>query len=265
MPLRTRDFLLYLLTAGFLIVAITVTVLKDIYPESVNPASVISANLDTEEVVYTAIVDEKPTMDRAGHLATLRDKIAKFKETFMEPEVTSEPTNIPPQQIPAIEPTIALAAELKCPLYQNYTQAWSPRGLKFSVVEGARLLYREVEAPGQSSTTSSTTLPVELTKEVLLQLPLQTYGATIKSCLPSDVVGIALDGSLIKNNEYSLYSIFKEETLIGYALDGFPIYGQSVVKTDECGGILVDGQYRYYLAKERSAVLYCYSGTPVEL
>ena len=82
---------------------------------------------------------------------------------------------------------------------------------------------------------------------------------------PSDVIGIALDGSLIKNNEYSLYSIFREETLIGYALDGFPIYGQSEVSTDECGGILADNQYRYYLSKERKAVLYCYSGTPVEI
>ena len=265
MPLRTRNFLLYLLTAAFLIIAITVTVVKDIYPENVNTANVISANPNIEEVIYTAVVDEKPAMDRAGHLATLREKIAEFKESFIGSAPVPETTNTTAQEIPAIEPTNVLIKELECPLYQNYAKAWSPLGLKFSVVEGARLLYREVEALGLSSTTSSSTLQAELTKEVLLQLPLLTYGATNKSCLPSDAVGIALDGSLIKNNEYSLYSIFKAETLVGYALDGFPIYGQSDVKTDECGGILVDNQYRYYLSKERKAVLHCYSGTPVEL
>ena len=265
MPLRTRDFLLYLLTAAFLLIAITVTVVKDIYPENVNTANIISANPYAEEVIYTAFVDEKPAMDRAGHLATLRDKITELKESFIGSASVPETTNTPLQEIPVIELTNVSIEELKCPGYQNYAKVWSPLGLKFSVVEGARLLYREVEALGLTSTTSSATLQTELIKEVLLQLPLLTYGATNKNCLPSDAVGIALDGSLMKNNEYSLYSIFRDETLIGYALDGFPIYGQSDVKTDECGGILVDNQYRYYLAKERKAVLYCYSGTPVKI
>ena len=120
MPLRTRDFLLYLLATGFLVVAITVTLLKDIYPENANTANVISADLYTEEVIYTAVVDEKPAMDRTGHLATLRDKIAELKETITGSAPVPEPSNMSPQEIPAIEPTKVLTTELKCPLYQNY-------------------------------------------------------------------------------------------------------------------------------------------------
>jgi hypothetical protein len=242
-----------------------VTVVEDVYPENNNVASVINTDTISEEVIYAPSEEEKPAMDRAGHLAKLRSKIAEFKETITGPTPVPEPIEIPPSENNVEETVVTLTAELKCPLYQSYIKPWSPQGLNFSVVEGARLLYREVEVVNSGTTTSSSTLPVELTKEVLLQLPLQTYGAANKSCLPSDVVGIALDGSLIKNNEYAMYSIFGPETLVGYALDGFPIYGQSDVETDECGGIFVDGQYRYHLSKERTAVLYCYSGTPVEI
>lgn len=265
MPLRTRDFLLYLLSFAFLVIAIFVTIAKDIHLDNNNAASVVSAPSDSEVVKYPVTTEEEPVMDRAGHLAALRSKIAEFKETMVSPATPAEPEPLPVNETTVEEPVEVLTDPLNCPGYQNFSKPWSPSGLNFSVVEGARLLYREVEVAVQVGTTSATTTPETVTKEVVLQLPLQTYPGTTKSCLSGDVVGVALDGSLIKNNEQGLYSIFSAETLIGYALDGFPIYGQGELKTDECGGILVDGQYRYYLSSEREAVLYCYSGIPVEI
>jgi len=262
MPLRTRDFLLYLLSFAFLVIAICVTIVRDTYTENSNMASVINADANYGEVIYTATFEEKPGMDRSGNLATLRSKIADFKESVINPNTLPEPVEEISVETNDIEPTDIFLTELKCPLYQNLDKDWSPKGLNFSVVEGARLLYREVEI---NTSSSSATSSVELTKEVLLQLPVQTYASTKKSCIPNDVVGVALDGSLIKNNEYSLYSIFDSETLVGYALDGFPIHGQLEEGTDECGGVFVDGQYSYYISSKRKAVLYCYSGIPVEI
>lgn len=268
MPLRTRDFLLYLLSFAFLVIAIFVTIVEDIYPDnSNNVASVVSVPTSTEEVIFQASTKEKTVPDRAGHLAALRSKIADFKETVIGSATEPEPEPVPVLVEENITDELGevLAAPLKCSQYQNFSKDWSPKGLIFSVVEGARLLYRETEVVGVVSTTSSSTILTETTKDVVLQLPLQTYPAKEKSCLFSDVVGVALDGSLIKNNEHALYSIFSTETLIGYALDGFPIYGQGKEKTDECGGIFKGGQYRYYLSSDRDAILYCYSGIPVKI
>jgi hypothetical protein len=84
--------------------------------------------------------------------------------------------------------------------------------------------------------------------------------------LPTDVVGIAQDGSLIRESEMALYGVFGGETLVGYALDGFPIYGSNPgAATDHCGGMMVGGQYRYYLSPERDSVINCFAGVPVTL
>ncbi|MEZ4195225.1 MAG: hypothetical protein R3B53_02395 [Candidatus Paceibacterota bacterium] len=80
------------------------------------------------------------------------------------------------------------------------------------------------------------------------------------------MVGIAKDGSAIRNQDVALYSIFGQETLVGYALDGFQIFGQNnSVPLDECGGAMVNNEYRYYLSKERQTVLNCYSGVPIKI
>ena len=79
------------------------------------------------------------------------------------------------------------------------------------------------------------------------------------------MVGVALDGSLIRNTEYPVYAIFGSESLIGYALDGFPMYGLSTDVVDQCGGKSVDGQYGYYLRPDQTVVLDCFFGKPVSL
>ncbi len=84
-------------------------------------------------------------------------------------------------------------------------------------------------------------------------------------CLPSDVIGIAKDGSLIRNNEVSLYKIFSSDTLIGYALDGWPIYGlSSGINSGSCGESKIAGGYVYYLSDDRETVLNCFISTPVK-
>jgi hypothetical protein len=69
----------------------------------------------------------------------------------------------------------------------------------------------------------------------------------------------------MRNNELALYTVFGPDTLVGYSLDGFPIYGPSTVATDSCGGAMVGGVYRYVLSAERPGLLTCFAATPARL
>ena len=140
-----------------------------------------------------------------------------------------------------------------CPNYAIYSGFWDARGLTVSVVEGGKTITR-------ASIDSS--LPPEL----ILQLPAGTSAGGNSTCLSSDVIGIANDGSLIRNDEAALYSIFGSQIIVGYALDGFPIYGgQAPAVVDLCGGATVNGQYAYYTNGEAAGILSCFSGSPVRL
>ena len=61
-----------------------------------------------------------------------------------------------------------------------------------------------------------------------MQLPVRNIPSGGTTCISTDVIGIATDGSLIRNNEAGVYGIFGANTLVGWALDGFPIYGSSI-------------------------------------
>jgi hypothetical protein len=261
MIINTRNFLLYLLSVGFLVLAITATALHSNTKQS---ASVFLGMATSTEVVYEAEVVTVAPVDRAGKLASFRDKIADLGESVREVVSTEvEPSVLVTEELTA-EPTVVLEAPLLCPDYTAFSGSWNTQGVSFSVVEGARLLARDVVL---ATTTASGTPLTYTEREVVLQLPLRTFSLPVQSCLPTDVVGVAVDGSLIRNNEVSMYTVFGGETLIGYALDGFPIYGQNdtSLTLDTCGGTIVSGQYAYYLDKERGGVLNCFAAIPVSL
>jgi hypothetical protein len=255
MLLSTRNFLLYLLAVGFLVVAITTTAVTK---NTNHEASVIMGVATDVEPTYEAEAVETPTLDRGEKLRSLRSKIAALGDVFSStPETTVvEPVSGPEADPEENEPIV-------CANERVFTGAWAPGPVTFSVVEGARLVTRAVTV----STTTASGTPIATTEtKVLAQLPLRSAPHDAPSCPPTDVVGIASDGSLIRNSEVGLYSVFGSETLVGYALDGFPIYGTSAgTALDACGGTSELGQYRYFLDKERSQVLSCFSAQPVEL
>lgn len=257
--LNTRNFLLYLIAVGGLVIAIVALLAKDLsVPPSNSVAQVIFAGDPADEVVeYKAEVSEVRTLNRSENMLAMREKVAAY--TLAE---APEPEPAAPEEVATDTPT-KLASPLTCADYTLAVPTWPTDGLRFEVVEGARLVYGEVVAP-----VITPELPVVPAKQVYLQLPLRSSALAVKSCLPYDVIGIALDGSPIRNNEIGLYTIFGAETLIGYALDGFPLYGlgnSAIGPTDECGGAVVSGEYRYYLSEERETLIQCFSGVPVTL
>jgi hypothetical protein len=202
-----------------------------------------ATTLSNEATVIGAV-----TLNREEKLAAMREKVSHSLASAL-PQPSEEQALPVEVLVDEVGEEIELV-ENRCNTYLPYQGTWETNGLTFSVVEGARLLQREV---GTSSI------------ETVLQLPLGTFPLVTKNCIASDVVGIALDGSLIRNEEVSLYSVFGEETLIGYALDGFPIYGVSDTLLDVCGGVTREGHYQYNLSKDRPYVLGCFSGAPISL
>jgi hypothetical protein len=275
---RTRDLFLFISIGGFLVLAIGATVVGSIQTNNTSKADQIVVPTVGEEVEYSAEVYEPSEPSREERLALMREKIAAGSELQIEAvekeeivvEAGPEPEEATPPPAPATTtPETPLISEpILCPTYSTYSQFWPLGEVKVEVAEGARLVYQEVIHEYESdplTATSSNTLPSEVGKSVLLQLPIRLNPAATPNCLQSDVVGIAKDGSLIRNGEVGLYGIFGAETLIGYAFDGFPIYGTSPEQGDTCGGMMVAGQYRYHLSADRETVLNCFSAPPVRL
>ncbi len=263
MVLTTRNWLLYLLLVGGLIVAIVYTAVTESVAN--NQAAVLMA-IDTEntdEQIFMATSTATTLPDRAERLRVLREKLAVYRATRPEPEVVeAEP------EVAGAETVKDLAeegerGELLCADYKTHTGFWQSSGLNFEVVEGARILYRQ--QPSTDLATAETVTP-NSERTTILQLPIQSLPSARPKCLSSDVVGVAHDGSLLRNNEVSMYRIFGEDTHLGYALDGFPIYGRTDrLVLDACGGVVVDGQYRYHLTADRAYLLGCFAGTPITL
>lgn len=261
--MRTRNLAIAatLVSAGTLGAAVA---LFDMSVFGQNQLAALGLAVADEEKTFTATLPEAE--DRFNYderVSELKDKIADRLLPSGEADVVVEATEATTtaastdDQENTTDDAVALA-ERRCSLYQPSGSLWDARGVKMQVSEGARVFYR----PGTATASvGSTTTP---TREVLAELPLRK-SATGAYCVPSDVIGITENGFLIRNSEVSLFASYGSSALIGYALDGFPIYGASDVKTDQCGGAVVGGQYRYVLDTNRETIIACYGATPVAL
>jgi hypothetical protein len=251
---RTRDFVLLFGMIVFLLVAIGTTLFRQSFSTDDQVSTAILTEVSEQE--RTAVVAETPKLDREANLASLRHKLAEDGEFVAAEPVEVAVVEEVVDSAASPEESESVAVLQTCPSYISYGGYWSPQNVQFELAEGARVVYRMVETVVGTSTVS--------TKETLLQLPASpVHGGSY--CLASDVIGVAQDGSLIRNSEVGLYGVFGEHTLIGYALDGFPIYGTSGLPTDTCGGTVVAGEYHYFLKEGREVMINCFSAAPVSL
>ncbi len=135
---------------------------------------------------------------------------------------------------------------------------WGP--LKVTLAEGARVI--------TSLAIDDAGLPLNT-----LQLPLSPVLSRDDACLPSGMVGILLDGTVIMPDTPVTSDA---EGLAGYAIDGFPIFGsiedgKTLVSSDldVCHGhvhTIVDqgvptSMYHYHITEDAPYVLGCLRGT----
>ena len=262
--IRTRDFLLFMLLAGFLLVAIVTTAAWNHHQ---TPAVVsMSAPFTTDSVIYTAevatVIDTK-----SDRLAALRKKLAE-DTTFDAPTetVADTPIDTGTTTTPATEEVISAPVDTTVVLCGT---SYSPKyisGLtgrqQYEERDGQRIFF-ETALPLDPSTTTPATPPAE---KIIFTLPLRTVPLPTTSCIKDDIVAVSQTGVLIRNADYAKYQSSGESTLIGYTIDGFPLYGRTnSLTTDACGGAMIDGSYRYYMSAERKGVLGCFAGIPAAL
>jgi len=246
--IRTRDFILLFSAIMFLLMAIGTTLIHQGRSGVAEYTFEDNFAPESADVLVAQVVDVE-TISRAERIAQMRAKIAK-QVIISEPEVEEVDEDIQPTTTTDVPKEVN--ALVQCSNYTTYGGFWDARNLSLLDGEGARVLVR-----GDVGSTSIS--------QSILQLPVRTLASGNPSCVGSDVIGIANDGSLIRNDEVAVYRIFDSSTVIGYALDGFPIYGGNTPELDTCGGTTAAGQYAYYLSAERDTVVNCFASVPIVL
>lgn len=258
--LRTRDYFLLLVVIIFLLVAIGTTAITRTSPLGENGNADITFGTESP-TEFSAEISGGIETTRSERLFALREKIQTDSNLSLYAQ--PEPEEVPVAEEVVPENNSGITEEIRCPQYAAVAPAWNTTGVKVEVIEGLRLVYRENQSPPQAAGTSS--VAVSPSKDILLKLPVRTASQGSTNCIPSTVIGVTIGGSLIKNSDAGLYAPFGEGTILGYALDGYPIYGTSAAAVDACGGRTVGGQYRYQLSADRETILNCFSGLPVSL
>jgi hypothetical protein len=247
--IRTRDFLLFLIIIGFLIVIIGVGTFQKMFTQ----VEIVHAPTFSETTIgeLTAEATVK-SIDRPSRIAwfkeQLRDWVEPEPELVIEPAVSEESQD--EETVTSDDDPVTASGVQQCANFLPYRGEWPRAALTIIEVEGSRVVTVNGGLVDES---------------MVLVLPKRTFGGLAPSCLPTDVVAVAQTGALIRNNEAGGFAMFGETTLLGYTLDGFPLYGMSDQPTDRCGGAVVDGAYRYYLSAERIEVLNCFVAPPVTL
>lgn len=264
--IRTRDLVLFLVAIVFLAVAITFTLPNT---QSTSDNTSITEFEDSPAPQLVGKYEER-TIDRSSVIERLRAAIANDEVIY-----SSEPID---QDVDAeLEPTETESPDsavvvLRCvnqidPL--ALARVWPRANVSVQVAEGVRsvALIEVTESPSTVGKTGSSSAVAEITPVTrvvpLLRLPLYPV-VTDPHCLESEIVGVTIDGALLFNSDAIAYRSRSNSELIGYARDGFPIYGNYSGPTDECGGYELGGTYRYSVSNDRNFILGCYKSEPVK-
>lgn len=258
---RTRNFLIFLGAIGFLVCAITLTLLLST-GSSVGVGYMPDGDFDTTTATYTAEVAVAPDT-RADRLASMRRKLSEIKtELTAPPEVVPESTESDTTEEEVEAPPTKEAALTLCATKRTQSITWPVSPQQYAIRNNQRVFFTSVQTPALDASSTPETV-----ETVSITLPLRTEALATTACIASDVVAVTTTGLPIRNSDYEKYQGVGASTLIGYSLDGFEIYGEAAaeVTTDACGGTAVSGTYRYYLSEARAGVLGCFAGVPVVL
>lgn len=242
----------------FLGAAITATILKG------NSTSISSGDImwvEEDVSLIQGATQDEVQLDRQSIIDRLRAKLA-LNEERIEP--------VPSVEAP-VEPEEPLAVgKLQRCLYLDdalsIVPRWPLQDVGLEITGMSRVVYHTETIPTSlvQSSSSDTVLQSVSTKNkiALLAMPASPQQLQEPSCVPSEVVGVTTQGVLIFNGNVGSYRQVPPDTLIGYARDGFPIYGTYQGEVDACGGYSHPAGYRYTISKERNYILGCYIGTP---
>lgn len=247
---RTRDFIILILIVAFLLMAIIHASMR---PSGKTADVLLATSIEEYGLIENNNHDTGP--DRDANIDRLRSKIAAG--TYLEsvnPSVESG-TEIVNDDNKDEELVDEEAVVLKrCARYDDglsVAMVWPRESISLNE-SGA---YRSWSVLGSDGS--------EIT---ILRLPKQPFFTSGTNCLDSEVIGVSVNGSLLFNSDAIVYANSSGDRLIGYALDGHPIYGHTdLVPVDQCGGFEHATGYRYQIDPDRPFILGCYRSVSQDL
>jgi hypothetical protein len=261
--IRTRDLVIFVVILLFLLLCIAVTLVRDI--QFTSQGLVFDIGMQDEETAFTATGDKKE-INREDIITRLRNALAQNDSAVeVSPSVEETVDTASEDSDDAEEENDAATGALMCggDDAESLARSWPLSGVSFVTQESLRsVVHTDASSPVAQTSASSTAVAAPAVQKTLIVLPLTAYAAASPSCLPSEVVGITTTGSLMYNNEASFYKGYGAEYLIGYARDGFPIYGYYQGEVDACGGYAHASGYRYTVSPDRDYLIGCYKATP---
>lgn len=208
-----------------------------------------------EASVYSALSSE-PEHDRATYIKNMQAKLANG-----EGKIAGAPivliSSVPIEEQESSEDLPTHRSVVWCDMIEqteDIEKMWNPADVNLYTVEGVRVVAHANIRDTDTNGTSGVILPI-------------TYDrAAQDACLPHTIIGIALDGGLIKNSDALKFKMYGEQALVGYALDGHPIYGVPADESllDTCGGMNTTGEYRYHVRENENFILSCFASPPVK-
>lgn len=260
--LRTRDVVIFISALMFVLVGIVLTLIFD--ERNGFRDSMAVPYFEVSTTTYEA---QKPEteLDRKSIIERLRSALQTTpREVEPEPSVEESPSQAADD--PAANPEVPLGVVL-CggDDTQDAVQFWPASGVEIFLEEGFRKVAIAAE-PDVDLTSSSTASSSEAAdpgpRNILISLLVSPVQNGSDSCVPGEVVGVTVNGSLILNSGAAFYRGYGPEYLIGYARDGFPIYGFYEGQVDACGGYMHSSGYRYTVSPDRPQLIGCFKGTP---
>jgi len=142
-------------------------------------------------------------------------------------------------------------------LEAQFVASW-PAVVEVFEREGARVIVSTTPALETATGTIG-----QLPSPTLMQFPIRPELRAEPTCLTHGYIGVTTDGRLIHNNDVILYKSYPGDSLVGYAFDGNPIYGNADnSKLDSCGGQVTASGYRYHLRTEDNFIIGCFMSEP---
>ncbi len=243
--IRTRDFLLFALAFVFLLAGISSTILLGSWRTGQEKTATVifaSGEIPTgAEAIFN-------TTDYEDNAARLRGQLRAGSGDID----AGDPVFTSVDQLLAAsvgDSTVSNRSIQWCGSRHNDSSILSrwPKDISINTIEGARLFVSNGETK--------------------LQLPTNPLQLGSPACIGGVVVGVTVTGALIRNDEAFRYVAMSENQIVGWALDGFPIYGANPDSSglDHCGGSSGHGSYRYYLRANEDFVLGCFVGQPINI
>lgn len=261
--IRTRDFVLFIAILLFLGVGIVATLMGGSGHRQDKPVQL------TDGVVVSGASVESQEINRQSIIDRLRDKINNSDLVIApDPSVTVDAGAASNTEEIIIDSTQVLKRCAAPDDTLSMVPHWPLNQVAFATRSGQRTVFTEQVVVTTVAPTASGTAATESTETIqvhLLTMPLYPSKLAVAACVPSEVIGVSDRGMLMFNRDMRAYRNVSADTRIGYARDGYPIYGVYEGEVDACGGYDHPTGYRYTVSATRDYVIGCYVATPQKI